>query len=72
MCTRRQPGLYLIQGPPGTGKTSIIKNIVLEMLYGKHKIKDSCLLLVAPSNAAVDQLVLKIVNDTRPKLTGAL
>lgn len=70
VCSRPKPGLYLLQGPPGTGKTNVIKNIVLQLLYGKHKIKNGCILLVAPSNAAVDQLVLKLVNESRPKLTG--
>lgn len=70
VCLRREPGLYLLQGPPGTGKTTVIKNIVLQMLYGEHRAQNGCILLVAPSNAAVDQLVLKLVNEARPKLTG--
>lgn len=70
VCSRSEAGLYLIQGPPGTGKTNVIKNVVLQLLYGKHKLKNGCILLVAPSNAAVDQLVLKLVKETRPKLTG--
>lgn len=72
MCSRPEPGLYLIQGPPGTGKTNVIKNVVLQLLYGKHRIRNRCILLVAPSNAAVDQLVLKLVEEARPKLTGML
>lgn len=72
ICSRSEPGLYMIQGPPGTGKTFVIKNIVLQLLFGKHRLKNTCLLLVAPSNAAIDQLVLKLVNETRPKLTGIL
>lgn len=70
VCSRPEPGLYLIQGPPGTGKTNVIKNIVLQLLYGKNKIQNGCILLVAPSNAAIDQLVLKLVSKAKPKLSS--
>eukprot|EP00746_Dinoflagellata_sp_MGD_P153256 gnl/MRDRNA2_/MRDRNA2_84154_c0_seq1.p1 gnl/MRDRNA2_/MRDRNA2_84154_c0~~gnl/MRDRNA2_/MRDRNA2_84154_c0_seq1.p1 ORF type:complete len:648 (+),score=-10.40 gnl/MRDRNA2_/MRDRNA2_84154_c0_seq1:526-2469(+) len=48
--------LTLIQGPPGTGKTVISCNIIFCML----QMALGPILVSAPSNAAVDQLLLKI------------
>lgn len=60
-------GFYLIKGPPGTGKSTVIINIISELL-----LQLNCsysILLTAPSNAAVDALILKIM-DFRRTLTG--
>ncbi|AFN83969.1 putative DNA helicase [Encephalitozoon romaleae SJ-2008] len=46
----------LIQGPPGTGKTLVSSSIV----YNFVKHYGGKVLVVAPSNTAVDQLTLKI------------
>lgn len=48
--------LTLIQGPPGTGKTVVSSAIVYNLVkqFGKK------VLVVAPSNTAVDQLALKM------------
>jgi superfamily I DNA/RNA helicase len=56
-------GLRLIQGPPGTGKTTTVAAIVSALqlkdnLQTKHRI-----LLCAPSNAAVDELLLRLRRD---------
>lgn len=50
--------LTLVQGPPGTGKTMVSAVIVYNIVqqFGKK------VLVVAPSNTAVDQLALKINN----------
>jgi regulator of nonsense transcripts 1 len=48
--------LTLIQGPPGTGKTLVSSAIV----YNLVKHYRAKVLVVAPSNTAVDQLTLKI------------
>ena len=55
--------LTLIQGPPGTGKTMVSAVIVYNLVkhYGKK------VLVVAPSNTAVDQLAIKI-NSTGLKV----
>ena len=50
----------LIQGPPGTGKTHTIKGII-SMLY--HAMdKDKKILVCAPSNAAIDEIVTRLVS----------
>lgn len=50
--------LTLIQGPPGTGKTMVSAVIVYNVVRQTQKK----VLVVAPSNTAVDQLALKINN----------
>ncbi|CAG9853655.1 unnamed protein product [Phyllotreta striolata] len=61
MALRNSPGFYLINGPPGTGKSSVIVKIVLEIL-NKSKINkcEPRILLTAPSNAAIDGLLVKL------------
>ncbi|KAI9889340.1 MAG: hypothetical protein M1814_005583 [Vezdaea aestivalis] len=51
-----QKPLSLIQGPPGTGKTVTSATII----YHLSKINQGQVLVCAPSNVAVDQLVEKI------------
>lgn len=64
------PGIYLIQGPPGTGKSTVITGIVQEIIYGNYS-KNNCVLLVAPSNAAVDELTIRLISKVKPFLTDA-
>ncbi|MBE9253870.1 protein kinase [Synechocystis salina LEGE 00031] len=49
--------IFLIQGPPGTGKTSVITEIILQILerYPNDKI-----LISSQSNVAVDNVLTKI------------
>ena len=49
--------LFLIQGPPGTGKTSVIAEIVLQILK-RHP--ESRILLSSQSNVAVDHALTRI------------
>ena len=49
--------LFLIQGPPGTGKTSVIAEIVLQIL--RHN-PDARILLTSQSNIAVDHALVQI------------
>ncbi|WEJ94805.1 DEAD-box type RNA helicase [Yamadazyma tenuis] len=72
--TQQAHGFSLIQGPPGTGKTKTILGIVgysledtsgtasaVMVRTGPAKIsKDQKVLICAPSNAAVDELVLRL------------
>ncbi|XP_012141284.2 putative helicase senataxin isoform X1 [Megachile rotundata] len=57
--------LCFIQGPPGTGKSKVIVNIVTQILYGNNRYvnnKSSLRILVcAPSNAAIDEIVLRLL-----------
>lgn len=69
-CLEENPGIYLIRGPPGTGKSTVIVNIILEILFKSQKNgQHSLILLTAPSNAAIDGLIMKL-GDTRTKLLG--
>ena len=49
--------LFLIQGPPGTGKTSVIAEIVLQILQNDS---DARILLTSQSNIAVDHALVRI------------
>lgn len=62
---KKEAKICLIQGPPGTGKTKVIVNLVTQILYGNRehnnrtdKIK---ILLCAPSNAAIDEIVVRLL-----------
>lgn len=70
ICTRPECGIYLIQGPPGTGKSHVILNIVRQLLFGEKKVKN-CILICAPSNGAVDEITLRLL-DLRSKLDSEL
>ncbi|GMM37123.1 putative DNA/RNA helicase [Saccharomycopsis crataegensis] len=87
----RNKGFSLIQGPPGTGKTKTILGIVGYILTSNRSSsiitapqkknhlevsKNQKILICAPSNAAVDELVLRLRskikdsegNDFQPKV----
>ena len=49
--------LFLIQGPPGTGKTSVIAEIVLQLL---RQDPETRILLTSQSNIAVDHSLVQI------------
>ena len=59
------PRICLVQGPPGTGKSSTIAGLILQILYSKMVSGNvdtmPRILVVAPSNAAVDELALKLI-----------
>ena len=58
-----EPSLSLVQGPPGTGKSSTITGLIMQVLYSRAGSPDSMprVLVVAPSNAAVDELARKLI-----------
>jgi len=49
--------LAVIHGPPGTGKTTTLVEIILHMIHAGNKV-----LVCAPSNIAVDNLVERLAN----------
>lgn len=49
--------LAVIHGPPGTGKTTTLVEIILHMIQARNKV-----LVCAPSNIAVDNLVERLAN----------
>jgi len=58
--------ICLVQGPPGTGKSSTISGLILQILCSKLQNGKNYslprILVVAPSNAAVDELALKLIS----------
>lgn len=70
---RKEPKVCLVQGPPGTGKSEVIVNMVMQVLYGDNRYRNRettlRILLCAPSNAAIDEIVLRLL-DRRAKLTS--
>ncbi|KFM81764.1 putative helicase senataxin, partial [Stegodyphus mimosarum] len=58
-CSVQKPKIILLQGPPGTGKTHTIIGLIEEILNCKS-IKGK-ILITAPSNAAVDEIGLRLV-----------
>lgn len=51
--------LFLVQGPPGTGKTSMITEIVLQIL---HRDPDARILISSQSNIAVEHALAQITD----------
>ena len=60
--------LFLIKGPPGTGKTTVIAEIVLQIL---HRDPEARILLASQSNVAVDHAITQIasaMDETPPEM----
>ena len=53
----RTKEIGLIHGPPGTGKTTTIAELIVQCVKNNQK-----LLVLAPSNIAVDNIVEKLLN----------
>lgn len=54
--------ILLIQGPPGTGKTHTIIGIVSMIMSTRLANTRSKIMVCAPSNAAIDQIVMRIID----------
>uniref|UniRef100_A0A8C0GUJ6 Senataxin n=1 Tax=Chelonoidis abingdonii TaxID=106734 RepID=A0A8C0GUJ6_CHEAB len=67
------PRICLIHGPPGTGKSKTIVGLLYRILTENRaqnlnaKIKRNRILVCAPSNAAVDELMKKIILEFKEK-----
>lgn len=59
----RTPDIALIQGPPGTGKTTVICEIIQELVKAGKRI-----LLVAPTHVALDNVLERV--GARPGVTA--
>ncbi|PZC74450.1 hypothetical protein B5X24_HaOG207853 [Helicoverpa armigera] len=60
-----KPSIQMVQGPPGTGKSSVICAIVMTYFYNaqvKKQQNRGKILICATSNAAVDGLVIRLLN----------
>lgn len=68
MALRDEDGIFLIQGPPGTGKTTTLK-MLLGAYFAVHprpigNVRNPhAVLLCAPSNAAVDEMLRRISSE---------
>jgi hypothetical protein len=49
------PDVCVIQGPPGTGKTTVISELVVQLIARKQRV-----LLVAPTNVALDNVLERV------------
>ncbi|MBT9560406.1 MAG: AAA family ATPase [Myxococcales bacterium] len=54
------PHFAVIKGPPGSGKTTVICDIVRQLLA-----RGECVLVVSPTNVAVDNVVEKLTESAR-------
>lgn len=54
--------LFLLQGPPGTGKTTVLAELILQIL---ERQPDARLLITSQSNVAVDHILLKVASMAR-------
>ena len=61
--------LFLIQGPPGTGKTSVISEVVLQILSNDP---DARILLTSQSNVAVDHALAQISKASKDSVPEML
>ena len=59
----KKEGFVMLQGPPGTGKTSTLMGVLAAQYELSRKIADNKIMICAPSNAAVDHIVKRIVNE---------
>ncbi|CAD8063304.1 unnamed protein product [Paramecium sonneborni] len=63
---QQEKGISLLQGPPGTGKTQTLIGL-LSGAYEYMKITDKFprkkILICAPSNAAIDEIILRIMRQ---------
>lgn len=61
--------ISLIQGPPGTGKTSVIKEIIRQIIMQINKFEDSSrILVVSQSHTAVDNIVEGLIDLEEDKI----
>lgn len=56
-------GLCLLQGPPGTGKTHTLLGLVSGLLMNLNAELKEKILICAPSNAAIDEVITRIVEN---------
>ncbi|XP_052087239.1 probable helicase senataxin isoform X2 [Mytilus californianus] len=59
----QQNRVVLIQGPPGTGKSYTIIGIIKNIIKKSNRACHIC--LCAPSNAAVDELMKRLIDERR-------
>ncbi|XP_037087469.1 helicase sen1-like [Pollicipes pollicipes] len=58
-----RPSISVIRGPPGTGKTRLVVSLVKQILFSAGAEQDRRVLLCAPSNAAVDEVAKRLLEE---------
>eukprot|EP00760_Papus_ankaliazontas_P023141 PhM_4_TR1951/c0_g1_i1/m.40087/K19036/IGHMBP2; ATP-dependent RNA/DNA helicase IGHMBP2 len=58
--------LHLIHGPPGTGKTTTLCEVIRQLVI----VKKQRVLVCAPSNVAIDNILDKLMNNTKDSRKG--
>jgi superfamily I DNA and/or RNA helicase len=53
----RKIGFYFIQGPPGTGKTTVVIELIAQMI---QRFPSQRILITAPTNQAIINIILKM------------
>lgn len=61
-CLSGDTNVSLIEGPPGTGKTRLIVSTILQLLFGQEMKRKLKILVLTPSNAAVDIIAKKLIH----------
>jgi senataxin len=60
----REKGIVMLQGPPGTGKTSTLMGLLsAQFEYLKRTGDNRKIMICAPSNAAVDHIVKRLLSE---------
>merc|ERR1719361_3143928 len=70
MCTTNSalPQMAVVHGPPGTGKSTTIVGLILQIFAkAKNEYKLPRILLTAPSNTAVDELLKKFKSANKQR-----
>ena len=62
--------IKLIQGPPGTGKTHTIIGIISMIMTTRMNNPKQKIVVCAPSNAAIDQILIRILDKGLIGLQG--
>ena len=57
---------YLVSGPPGTGKTSTIVEMVLQIVYPRHRALGTHLLVCTPSQSSADTIARRLRSHFNP------
>lgn len=61
MCVEGTTGISFIHGPPGTGKSHVIVSLIMQIWLSSYRKSKPRILLCAPSNAAVDEVVARLL-----------
>ena len=58
-----EKNIFIVQGPPGTGKTTVIIEMIRQIISGSSRI-----LVVSQANVAVDNIIKRLIDDYPDKI----